>query len=164
MTEKVFIFLRLRLGEALLARSKIREFAGLGSLLAEFLKGTLTRGVELPASYDPSLGEVPVLEYVDANTDEVLIGFRVDPRQNQQIIAGRIPPSYQPRMLDPDQTTTSINRFAERAGEDLPPERRLELSSRLVRSQIHLLERIRNVIDDEGNFEVRVPLSDGADE
>lgn len=164
MSAKVFIFLRLRLGEALLARSKIREFAGLGSLLADFLRGTLSQGVELPDSYDPALGEVPVLEYIDANTEEVLIGFRVDPSQNLQIIAGRIPPDYQHRMLDPSQTTTSINNFAERAGEDLPPDRRQELSSRLVRSQIHLLERIRDVIDDEGYFEVRVPLADDPDD
>ena len=49
-------------------------------------------------------------------------------------------------------------------GSDLSPERREELSSRLVRSQIHLLDRIRGAIDDDGNFEVRVPLSDGPDE
>ena len=156
MDDKVFIYLRLRLDEAVLARSKIREFAGLGSLLAQFLRQTVEDGVELPEGA-PAQG-VQVLDYVDANTDRNLISFRVDPVAQVQVIEGCIPPLYQPRMLDPDASAFSWHRFVDRAAPELTEERKEALSQHLSRSQNDLIERIRATIDDEGRFEVRVPL------
>jgi hypothetical protein len=153
--EKVFIYLRLVLGTETLATSKIRELAGLGSLLAQFLHRTLQQGVELP----PEAGEdqVPALDYVDANTEEVLIRFRADPEAQVQVIEGRIPPPYQARMLDPATSQISLQSFSRKVAEDVSDQKRRELSERLARAQINVLEQIRENMDDEGRFEVRVP-------
>lgn len=154
MDEKVFLYLRLVLGDEVIAKSKIRELAGLGSLLAQFLHSTLQGGVELP---EGGLERAPALEYVDANSGEILIRFRADPGAHVQVIEGRIPPSYQARMLDPTTTQISLQGFSQTVGEDLPDQQRRELSERLARAQIDVLERIRAALDDEGRFEVRVP-------
>lgn len=155
MDEKVFIYLRLVLGDEVIAKSKIRELAGLGSLLAQFMHATLQGGVELPP--DAGLERRPALDYVDANSGEILIRFRADPGAQVQVIEGRIPPSYQARMLDPSTTQISLQGFSQTVGEDLPDQARRELSERLARAQIDVLERIRGALDDEGRFEVRVP-------
>lgn len=154
VNEKVFIYLRLVLGSETIAQSKIRELAGLGSLLAQFLHRTLEQGVELPES---AADQVPALDYVDANTEEVLIRFRADPIRQVQVIEGRIPPPYQARMLDPSTSQVSLQSFAQRVAEDAPDQKRRELSERLARAQISVLDRIRDAMDDEGRFEVRVP-------
>lgn len=156
MDEKVFIYLRLRLGDRALSRSKIREFAGLGSLLVQFLRRTLSDGLDLPEE-EPWDG-VPVLDYVDGNTDEVLISFHVDPTHKVQVIEGCIPPRYQHRMLDPNATAFSLSNLEQWGAEALSEERRAKLSEQLARSQTNLLERIRDQIDPEGHFVVRVPL------
>lgn len=151
----MFIYLRLVLGSETLAKSKIRELAGLGSLLAQFLHRTLEEGVELP----PEAGEdqVPALDYVDANTEEVLIRFRADATQQVQVIEGRIPPPYQERMLDPSTSQVSLQSFTQKVADDVSDQKRRELSERLARAQISVLDRIRDAMDDEGRFEVRVP-------
>jgi hypothetical protein len=154
----VFIYLRLTIGETLLARSKIREFAGLGSLLAQFLHRTLRDGVDLPPELEER-SDVPALDYVDANTGETLIRFCVDPVQHVQVVEGRIPPTYQSRMLDPDTTAISLAGFqAAAAAEGMEEEQQRALSARLARSQIGVLEQIRETIDEEGRFRVQVPL------
>ncbi|MGE0707322.1 MAG: hypothetical protein AB7N76_04770 [Planctomycetota bacterium] len=159
MDEKVFIYLRLTMGDTVLARSKIREFAGLGSLLAQFLHRTLRDGVELPPELEAEGGSVPALDYVDANTGDVLIRFRVDPVERVQVVEGRIPPPYQGRMLDPDATAISLSRFQEVAAEEgMNEEQRRVLSDRLAKSQIGVLTQIRETIDEEGRFRVQVPL------
>jgi len=159
MDDKVFIYLRLRVGDHVLTRSKIRELAGLGNLLAQFLRQTLEQEVELPedvaAAHD---NVVPTLDYVDANTEQNLISIRVDPVEREQVIEGCIPPVYQGRMLDPESTAFSLTRFVDGAAADMPPERREEIARRLARSQHNLLDRIRETIDGEGRFEVRVPI------
>jgi len=156
--DKIFVYLRLRAGSVTIARSKIREFGALGSLLAQFLQKAMNERLELPNGVDLASGEPPVLEYVDSNTEQVLISFRVDPVEKVQIVEGRIPPDYQPRMLDPEVTAYSGKRFVEAASEDAPEERKRELCERVARSQMDLLERIRDEIDDEGNFVVCVPF------
>jgi hypothetical protein len=153
--DKVFIYLRLRLGETVLSRSKIREFGGLGSLLPQFLRQTVAKGVELPATFE---GERPVLDYVDANTERVLISFHLDPTNRVQIVEGCIPPAYQGRMLDPEATSFSLRRFVVTAHEELTTADQDEITKRLAGSQIDLLEQIRQTMDDEGNFVVEVPL------
>lgn len=153
--EKVFIYLRLVLGDEVLAKSKIRELAGLGSLLAQFLHSTLQHGVELPQ--DDAVDRIPALDYVDANTEQVLIRFRIDPLEQVQVIEGCIPPAYQERMLDPATTQISLDSFTRNLGEDISDQQQRELSERLARAQIDVLGRIRAALDDEGRFEVRVP-------
>ena len=166
--DKVFVYLRLMLGETELTRSKIREIAGLGTLLAQFLHRTLAEGVDPPPEADPADPQVPALDYVDANTEEVLIRCRVDPDEQVQVMEGRIPPSYQERMLSPDATVVS-RRFSEAEGEedsrDSKGDRdsrgdreRRALAVRLAESQIEHLGRIRESLDEEGRFRLAVPL------
>lgn len=156
MDDKVFIYLRLRLGDTALSRSKIREFGGLGSLLPQFLRQTVAQGVELPSNFNDD--QRPVLDYVDANTERVLISFHLDPVNRVQIVEGCIPPAYQERMLDPEATSFSLRRFVATAHEELSTAEQDEVTRRLAGSQIDLLEQIRQTMDDEGNFVVEVPL------
>ena len=157
--DKVFVYLRLVLGETELTRTKIREIAGLRTLLAQFLHRTLAEGVDPPPEADPADPQVPALDYVDANTDQVLIRCRVDPDEQMQVMEGQIPPSYQERMLSPDATQVS-RRFSEaEAPEDSKGDQeRRALSVRLAESQISHLGRIRESLDEEGRFRLAVPL------
>jgi hypothetical protein len=144
---KVFVYLRLRIGETTLSQSKIREFGALGSLLPQFLKQTVERGIQIPQAIEESR---PVLDYVDANTDDVLISFRLDPVARVQVIEGRIPPAHQGRMLDPNASSFSFRRFMASAvpeGQPLPQMPRVDL-----------LQRIRETIDEDGYFLVQLPI------
>jgi hypothetical protein len=160
MDDKIFVYLQLRVGDRVVSRTKIREFAGLGSLMAEMLRKTAGTGIEIEMPHDESAqGEsTPVLEYVDANTERILIGYRVDPVRRVQVIEGCIPPAYQHRMLNPDSASVSLDRFTECATEGLSEAQRSDLTDSLAGSQVNIIERIREVIDSEGNFLVHVPL------
>lgn len=156
--DRVFIYVRLRLGGRVLARSKIREFGGLGGLLADFLRTLGSEGVDLEGvEYEP--GTLPIMEYADAGTDDTLIAFKVDPTRQEQVIEGCIPPAYRRRMLDPKASSFSSDRFVERAAPELPQERKDELARWLVASRFDLLARIREAMDDTGRFEVHLPLA-----
>jgi hypothetical protein len=158
--ERVFIFIRLRIGERVLARTKIRELGGLGTLLADFLRTSVADGIDIrPGELPP--GAAPVMEYVDANTDRALIAFRVDTERQEQVIEGQIPAAYRRRMLDPEVSSFSSDRFVERAAPGLPSEQKERLAE-FVRSRVDLLGRIKEAMDGDGRFEVHVPLQDGA--
>ena len=147
--------MRLRIDDTVLSKSKIREFAALASLLPQFLRQTVERGVELPHDAEGR----PVLEYVCANTDQVLIGFRIDPSAQVQVIEGCIPPAYQGRMLDPQASTFSLSKLMATAiPEGLPADRRDELAKHLANRRTDLLQEIRRAIDPDGFFELRLPI------
>lgn len=156
--ERVFIYVRLRLGGRVLARSKIREFGGLGGLLADFLRTLGTDGVDLEG-VEVAPGTLPVMEYADAGSDETLIAFKVDPAKQEQVVEGRIPAAYRRRMLDPGASSFSSDRFVERAAPELSQERKDELARWLVASRFDLLARIREAMDETGRFEVHLPLA-----
>lgn len=156
MEDKVFVYLRLRRGETEISRTKIREVAGLGSLLAEFFREAIQTGIHLSPAGGPDA--TPVMEYVDANTERVLVRVGIDPARRVQVIEGCIPPSYQSRMLDPDAASYSVDRLREKATEDLPPEERNEIDQRLEGPQADLLAQIREAMDAEGNFRIQLPL------
>jgi hypothetical protein len=155
--ERVFIYVRLRLGPTVLARTKIREFGGLGTLLADFLR-SIAAGVDLDGVPPPEPGVVPVMEYVDAGSDRALMSFRVDPKKQAQIVEGMIPAPYRRRMLDPKASSFSSSSFVERAAPDMTPERKEALAKFLVDSRFDLLAKIRESMDEAGRFEVELPL------
>lgn len=159
--ERIFIYLRLRLGEHVLARTKIREFGGLHTLLADFLRAAITDGLDV-SKVDLSRGGTPVMEYVDAAGDSVLMTFRVDLARQEHVVEGTIPARYRQRMLDPAVSACSPQRFVERAMPDQPLERKEALASWVGRSAtgLDLLARIRDVIDADGRFRVQLPLGD----
>lgn len=136
--ERVFIYVRLRLGEHVLARSKIREFGALGGLLADFLRTLGTDGVDLDG-VEVEPGALPIMEYAEAGSDRTLIAFKVDPERQEQVVEGCIPRPYRRRMLDPKASSFSSDRFVERAAPDLPQERKDELARWLVASRFDLL-------------------------
>jgi hypothetical protein len=157
--DKVFIYLRLITEDGVLTRSKIREFAGLGTLLADFLRSSLGQGLGVQTGQDGEVTALPTLEYVDSNTDETLISFRVDLKAGEQVVTGCIPPAYHDRMLDPNASSVSTSLFLERAAPDLPDEERDDLALRLSNSRMNLLDRIREGMDAEGRFEIHMPIS-----
>lgn len=158
--ERVFIYVRLRLGERVLARTKIREFGGLGTLLADFLRVlSADDGLDLDG-VEQRPGVLPVMEYADAGNDATLIAFRLDAERQEQVIDGVIPPRYRRRMLDPRASSFSSEGFVERAAPDLPPERKEELARFLGETRLDLLTRIREAMDAEGRFEVHLPLGE----
>jgi hypothetical protein len=153
--DKVFVYLQLRVGETVASRSKIREFAALGPLLPGFLQQAVVDGTRVAAaSAEPG---APALEYVDANTDEVLIRFQLDGDRGQQVVEGCIPPAYQARMLDPEVSALSVARFTRAAEESLSPEEQAEVQERL-QEQPDLLEAIRLAMDPAGRFRLELPL------
>jgi hypothetical protein len=156
--DKVFVYLQLRAGDRVFSRTKIREFAGLGSLMAEMLRETAGRGLELPLDESAQEEGTRVLEYVDANTERILISFRVDPIRRVQVIEGCIPPAYQHRMLNPACASVSLDQFMERATEGLSEAQQSDLTESLARSHVNMIERIREVMDDEGSFLIHIPL------
>lgn len=151
----IFIYLRLQSGDQELKRSKIREFAGLGSLLADFRRELVGSGEALPGL---RAGALPALQYVDADSDEVLISFQVDPAAGEQRIHGRIPAAYRARMLDPDQAAFSTDRFVARAAPELSEPEQAAYAQRLARAGTDVMDRIRAVIDTDGRFELSLPL------
>lgn len=145
--ERLFLYLRLRRGDELVARSKIREFAGLGALMADFLRSTPL----------PPEGPLPVLEYVEAGNEEVLLSFAADPDGNGLRVRGRIPPEHRQRMLDPAAASCSVFSFVDRAAPELTEEERERMAERIGAGP-DLLARIRAALDDEGRFELLLPF------
>ena len=151
-SDRVFVYVRLVAGHDVFHRSKIREFAGMGGLLADLLRGVAQAERPLPPD------EVPALEYVDANSEQVLIRFQIDPARNLHRISGTIPPSPQPRMLDPQAGRVPTRRFVERAAPELSPERRDAVARDLASQRHDVLDKIREAIQPDGTFEVLMPL------
>ena len=152
METRIFIYIRLCRGEEILARTKIREYGALGSLLADFLRQVRDNDLELPP------GPPPALQYVDANTGETLISFRVDVQRAEQVIQGRIPAAYRARMLDPQESSCSTGDLIERGAPDLPEREKRALAELLASPRSNVLKLIRGAIDADGLFEVRVPI------
>ena len=61
-------------------------------------------------------------------------------------------------MLNPDSASVSLDRFTERATEGLSEAQRSDFTDSLARSQVNVIEKIREVIDSEGNFLVHIPM------
>jgi hypothetical protein len=61
-------------------------------------------------------------------------------------------------MLDPEAATYSVDRFAEKAADGLPEEERSAVHERLASGETDLLAQIRQALDAEGNFSIRLPL------
>jgi hypothetical protein len=155
--ERVFIYLRLSAADRVLARSKIREFGAVGASMAQILNELLRSQDERSGLGEIVAGGPPVLEYVDANSGQVLIRFSVDMASEVQIVEGCIPPSHQPRMLDPEASAFSTARFLDQAAAGLPEDQREAIADRLAGPAVDLLERIRETLDAKGNFLVRIP-------
>jgi hypothetical protein len=158
--ERVFIYVRLRFGGRIVARTKIREFGGLGTLLADFLRALSAETLDLEG-LEAGPGAAPVMEYVCANSERTLIAFRIDSARGEQVVEGQLPPEYRRRMLDPRASSFSSSRFVERAAPDLPAERKEALARWLVGSRFDLLGQIRESMDESGRFEVHIPLAGG---
>lgn len=158
--ERVFVYIRMRVGDHVVCRTKIRELAGLGTLLADLMRTTLAQGLDLPEGALDEPSGAPVMEYVCASTERPLIAFRVDLDRQAQVIEGTIPAAYRRRMLDPEASAYSPERFVERAAPDLAAPQREALAGWLARPRHDLLGLIRGAIDADGRFEVVLPLRD----
>ena len=93
---KIFIYLRLRDNDKIIFTSRIREFAALGRLLVEFIR-------ELCKYFSLDILSMGTLEYVEANSDIILISFTQNKTYQKIIISGLIPLEYQSRMLYSDE-------------------------------------------------------------
>jgi hypothetical protein len=144
--EKIFIYLRLRDDKETLLRSRIREFAAIGKLLAEFMREVWNR-------FGLQMLKIGNLEYIDANTDIVLASFKKDPIRQQVIISGIIPKDYQTRMLDEENTRIKfpITEFVEKISPDLDPLHKAIIEQRLQRST-NILSLIKQSINENGEF------------
>lgn len=148
--ERIFLYLRLLSDGRELARSQVRELAGLASAMADLTGELLGREEPLPPA------EI-CFQYVEAETHRPLISMSTDWGRSEQVISGKIPPCYQKRMLE-EPPQIDLERFEERAGKKLDPLRRYELSERLRTPHLDVLTLIRDNLREDGSFEVRVPL------
>lgn len=147
---RIFIYLRLRRGQDLIAKTKIREFRGLGSLLADMTQKVMAGDIEAT-----KLDEDPVFEYVDANSEQPLLVMRT--RGDDLHVSGTIPSEYQARMLNPEEGSMRVSQFVERASSTLDFEDQQTLRQIAGQRQRSLLQMIRNELKEDGHFEFLVP-------
>lgn len=145
--DKIFIYLRLRDDKETLLKSRIREFAALGKLLADFMRDILER-------FGLQILKVGSLEYVDANTDLVLISFKKDVVRQQIVISGIIPHNYQNRMLNEEEVRIklSIDAFVEKISPNLDPLHKAIIHQRIQRPTNNVLALIKHNINHNGEF------------
>ena len=144
---KIFIYLRLRDDKRTLLKSRIREFAAIGKLLADFIK-------EIWEQFGLQILKVGSLEYVDANSDMVLICFRHDAVRQQTVISGVIPKEYQRRMLDSQQTKISLsqNELIGRMTSELDALQKAAVAQRFRLAPKNILSLIQQNINENGEF------------
>lgn len=150
---RIFIFLRLRCGDRVLVKTRIRELRALGGLLADLLRAFMEGEVERPE--DPSRS---CFEYVDANTGQPLLTMTAE--DDGLRMTGRIPEEYRERMLaDRSGLELSTDAFIERATRDVDDEIAREMVESFVEdSSLPLQEMIRRNMDDDGRFDFELPL------
>jgi hypothetical protein len=158
VNERIFVYLRVRADEQVLAKSKVRELRALGNLLADFLVEGSLGAMDHP----PPPGASVAVEYVDAATDQPLVRFHADPETREFVVSGLIPAVYRDRMLGRGPAGVSVDRgqFERRAQGRLGDEGARELADRVFeKREVDLLGLIAKAIDAEGRFSVRVPMS-----
>lgn len=145
--KKIFIYLRLRDEKKILGKSRIREFAGISKLLMDFIK-------EIWQKYGLDTLKLGSLEYVDANSDMILISFREDIVRQQMIISGLLPKHYQARMLSEEEAKIKITpaEFAERMTSELDSGSQNAIKKRLEKPIPNVLSLIRENINENGEF------------
>lgn len=145
--EKIFIYLRLRDDKKIMLRSRIRELAAMGKLLSDFMK-------EIWERYGLEILRAGSLEYVDANSDLVLISYREDIIRQSIIISGVIPKEYQKRMLDENEAKVkfSIEEFVERTTSNLERSQKETVKRRMSNPSVNILRLIKHHIDLNGEF------------
>ena len=128
-------------------KSKIREFAALGKLLAEFTRDIIDR-------FGLHILRIGSLEYVDSNTDIVLVSFRKDIVRQQTIISGLIPKKYQKRMLERDEARIkfSPNEFVDKISATLDPVQKAIVQQRIQSPTNNILALIKENINENGEF------------
>lgn len=145
--DKIFIYLRLRDDKDTLLKSKIREFAGLGKLLTDFTKEIIER-------FGLQILKVGSLEYVDSNTDLVLVSFKKDMVRQKLIISGLIPKEYQARMLNEEEAGLkfSFQEFVDKISPQLDPLSKAVVHQRLQRPSYNIFAIIKENIAENGEF------------
>jgi hypothetical protein len=147
--KKIFIYLRLRDEKEIVCKSKIREFAGLSKLMMEFTRDVIERfGLEILRA--------GVMEYVDANTELILLSFKQDMIQQKIILSGLIPKEYQSRMLNLEEVSVRISKqeIANKISENLDPTLKAIIFQRIQYLNFNILYLIKNNINENGEFYV----------
>lgn len=149
LDDKIFIYLRFRDENETLLQSRIREFATIGKLLADFIKSVYDK-------YGFHILEKGNLEYVDANSDLVLVSFKRDLIKEKLIISGLIPKIYQRRMLDEVETVVhfSLDDFIENITDD--PLEKAMVYQRVEKTPYNILHLIKENIDTYGEFYIEL--------
>lgn len=147
--ERVFVYVRMVAGGEEVLRSKVRELAGLGSALADMIAEGVRGAVQLQP------GTPLQIEYVDAEREVPLIAMAFDPERGEQVIKGHFPEAQRERLLG---AQVDVSRVEERAGRQLDAIEREALSDALAQPTPDLLGLIREHIDADGRFEIRMPL------
>lgn len=151
---RIFIYLRLRDEKRTLLKSRIREFAALSKLTVEFLKEIWHR-----LGYDTL--KACALEYMDANSDMILISIRQDLVRRQLIISGLIPSVFQERMLSNWDAGVKfdVQNFLREVASIVGPAQDFLIRERICHTTAgSLLWLIRDQIQDTGEFYIEVIL------
>jgi len=144
---KIFIYLRLRDDKKILGKSRIREFTGITKLLGDFIQ-------EIWEKFGLETLKMATLEYMDANSDMVLISFRQDIVKQQMIISGLIPKEYQTRMLNEEEVKLKVplEEFFQKNISGMAPKYSAILKKRLETSMPNILSLIKKNINETGEF------------
>lgn len=148
--ERVFVYVRLTAGGREFARSKVRELAGLPGALADMM-GTLFR----------ERGSLPRegtrFEFIEADSEKILISLSTDAGRKEYVIAGRIPDRCRKRVLE-EPPEVNLAHFEERAARELDDSSRDDLHELLRHPRLDILALIRSHIREDGSFEIRLPI------
>ena len=152
--DKIFIYLRLRDDKKTLLKSRIREFAAIGKLLGDFIK-------EVSQKFGFRILNAGNLEYVDANSDLVLIAYKRDVVLQRIIINGFIPAHYQERMLDEHATKVKFSgvEFIDSITFGLDPLQKSVLKQHIQHPPVNILALIKENIDKNGEFYIILNLN-----
>ncbi|MBI4612218.1 MAG: hypothetical protein HY720_01275 [Planctomycetes bacterium] len=148
--ERVFVYIRLTAAGREFARSKVRELAGLPSALADMM-GTLFR------ERDSLPREGTRFEFVEADSEKILISLSADSGRREYVIAGRIPNHCRKRVLD-DPPHVNLELFETRAARELDESSKGDLHELLRHPRLDILALIRSHIREDGSFEIRLPI------
>lgn len=154
LDNQIFIYLRLRDEKHTLLKSRIREFAALSKLTVDFLKEIWHR-----LGYDTL--KACALEYMDANTDMILVSIKQDLVRRQLIIAGLIPQAYQERMLSTWDASVrfDVQNFLREVASIVGPAQDFLIRERICHTTAgSLLRLISDHITDSGEFYIEVVL------
>ncbi len=157
---QIFLYLRLRDEKRTLVKSRIREFLAISKTTVQFLK-------EVWKKYGYDTLKNCYLEYVEANSELILLSIRKDLVKSQWILSGLIPKEYQKRMLNEEfaRIKFTVRDFLSQVSSIIGPDRDFFIRQRIIQPNLGtMISLIRENIQESGEFYIEIDMKVLCDE